>query len=105
MPQPSGGVAELPASGSDTLLQPVEIRQLIEISTEIPRKFPPIVDDQGRPAPADIEFAFVDGRLQLLQIRPFLERRKAKGSSYLMAMDRDLAGNARGSVSLDEVPQ
>jgi hypothetical protein len=105
VPQPSGGVAELPASGAETVLQPGEIRQLIGISTEIPEKFPPIVDDQGRPAPADIEFAFVDGKLQLLQIRPFLESRKAKGSGYLMRMDEGLTASRGKTVNLNEVPR
>jgi len=105
VPQPAGGVAELPASGAETLLHPGEIRQLIEISEEIPKKFPPITDDEGRPAPADIEFAFVDGRLQLLQIRPFLESRKAKGSGYLMRMDEGLTASRGQSVKLNEVPR
>jgi hypothetical protein len=105
VPQPAGGVAELPASGAETLLQPDEVRQLIAISGEIPEKFPPIVDDQGRPAPADIEFAFVNGKLQLLQIRPFLESRKAKGSSYLMRLDQGLTASRGKAVELNEVPR
>jgi phosphohistidine swiveling domain-containing protein len=105
VPLAQGGVAELPASGAETLLQPQEIRQLVDISAEIPQKFPPIVDDQGRPAPADIEFAFVDSKLQLLQIRPFLESRKAKGSSYLMAMDEALHASREKTVDLEEVPR
>ncbi len=105
VPQPQGGVAILPATGAETLLRPAEIRQLIEISAEIPRKFPPIVDDQGRPAPADIEFGFVDGRLQLLQIRPFLESRKAKVSSYLTTLDQAPASGGAERVNLDEVPR
>src|SRR6185295_7428408 len=43
-PQPQGGVAELPASGADTLLQPDEVRQLIDFADALPQKFPPIVD-------------------------------------------------------------
>ena len=105
VPQRTGGVADLPATGAETLLQPGEIRQLIAIADEIPKKFPPIVDDQGRPAPADIEFAFVGGRLQLLQIRPFLESRKAKGSTYLMNLERGLKSGKDRSVNLEEVPR
>jgi hypothetical protein len=102
VPQPQGGIAELPASGSDTLLQPGEIQQLISFADELPQKFPPIVDAQGQPAPADVEFAFVAGRLQLLQIRPFLESRKAKSSTYLVGMDRDLAARRSAPVDLNE---
>jgi hypothetical protein len=105
VPEPGGGVAVLAASGAEALLQPAEIRQLIDIAAEIPQKFPPILDDQGKPAPADIEYAFADGRLQLLQIRPFLESRKARGSSYLMGMDKGLAASKTQGVRLDEVPR
>jgi hypothetical protein len=105
VPEPGGGVAVLAASGAEALLQPAEIRQLIDIAAEIPQKFPPILDDQGKPAPADIEYAFAEGRLQLLQIRPFLESRKARGSSYLMGMDKGLAASKTQGVRLDEVPR
>jgi len=104
-PNPKGGVDEQRASGAEVLLQPAEIRQLIDIAGEIPRKFPPIQDDEGRPAPADVEFAFLQGRLQLLQIRPFLESRKALGNSYLRAMDKDLAKRATTVVNMNEVPR
>jgi hypothetical protein len=104
VPQPQGGVAEVPASGTDTVLQPGEIQQLIAFADELPQKFPPIVDAQGQPAPADVEFAFVAGRLQLLQIRPFLESRRAKSSVYLASMDRDLAARRGAPVDLTAVP-
>ncbi len=51
-----------------------------------------------RPAPADIEFGFRDGRLALFQIRPFVESMRARRSGYLIDMDRDSAG---GSVTVD----
>jgi Pyruvate phosphate dikinase, AMP/ATP-binding domain len=104
MPNLRGGVDELPASGRETLLGAAHVRQLIDVAGEIPRRFPPITDDEGRPAPADVEFAFVDDRLQLLQIRPFLESRKARGSSYLQALDRPVRERAATSVNLREVP-
>jgi hypothetical protein len=80
------------------------VRQLIDIAADIPRKFPPIVDDQGRPAPADVELAFADGKLQLLQIRPFLESRKARGSTYLQAIDKPVRERASATVKMNEVP-
>ena len=104
VPNPRGGIDELPASGRETLLGPAEIRQLVDVSGEIPRKFPPITDVQGRPAPADVEFAFTDGRLQLLQIRPFLESRRARGSSHLQALDRPVRQRASATVTMSEVP-
>ena len=104
-PNPAGGVDKLPVSGSDTVLQPDEIRQLITFSKELPDKFPPITDDDGNPAPADIEFGFLDGKLHLFQLRPFLESRHARGSSYLNKMDQSLQGNMSNSVNMQEVPK
>ncbi len=104
-PNPAGGVDKLPVSGSDTVLQPDEIRQLITFAKELPDTFPPITDDDGNPAPADIEFGFLDGKLHLFQLRPFLESRHARGSSYLNKMDQSLQGNMNNPVNMQEVPK
>ncbi len=104
-PAPGGGIARLPASGGDAVLQPDEIQQLIRFAREdLPTRFPQIVDDAGRPAAADVEFGFVDGKLRLFQIRPFLESRRALGNAYLLKMDESLASAMERSVSLNEVP-
>ncbi len=104
-PVPEGGVAKLPASGSETVLQPAEIRRLIAFAGELPQRFPSILDDTGKPAPADIEFGFLDGKLQLFQIRPFLESRRARASRYLNRMDMTLATVLGQAVDMREVPQ
>jgi len=104
VPQASGGIAKLPVSGADTLLGPGEIRQLIAFADEIPRQFPQRGED-GKPVAADVEFAFVDGKLWLLQIRPFNESRAARGAEYLIQMDKALAGSMDRSVDLREVIQ
>ena len=101
VPRPQGGIARLPASGADTLLQPGEARQLIDFAEAIPTQFPQLGED-GRPVAADVEFAFVGGRLWLLQIRPFNESRAARGSDVLIEMDRALAGRRDQRVDLRE---
>ena len=104
VPSPKGGVAKLPVSGSASVLQPAEIRQLITVAKDLPRRFPAITDDRGHAAPADIEFGFLDGELRLFQIRPFLESRRARGSAYLADMDRALERNLDKTVNMREVP-
>jgi hypothetical protein len=104
-PLPGGGVEKVPASGSDTVLQPSEIRQLITFSGELPQRFPSILDDTGKAAPADVEFGFLDGKLQLFQIRPFLESRRARGSRYLNRMDTTLGTALSKTVDMRAVPQ
>lgn len=104
-PSPEGGLLELPVSGSETLLQPEEIQQLIKFANELPEKFPSIVDDAGTPAPADVEFGFVQGQLNLFQIRPFLDNDAVQGTTYLMDMDKTLQSTSSINVNMNGVPQ
>jgi hypothetical protein len=105
MPAASGGVDKLPVSGAQSVLQPGEIDQLIRFAKELPERFPPITDDRGNPAPADIEFGFRDGKLQLFQLRPFLESRQARGSAYLGRMDQALQAGLDRRINMQEVPE
>jgi hypothetical protein len=105
MPAPGGGIETLPVSGDETVLRPAEIRQLIRFAKELPQRFPPITDAAGNPAPADIEFGFLDGRLQLFQLRPFLESRQARGNAYLSRIDQAQGGSRNLSVAMQEVPR
>ena len=57
------------------------------------------------PAPADVEFGFLDGKLQLFQLRPFLESRQARGSAYLKRMDQSLRIGENPSVDMQEAPR
>jgi hypothetical protein len=100
-PQATGGIARLPVSGRETLLRPGEVEQLIAFADEIPRQFPQLGED-GKPLPADVEFAFVDGKLWLLQIRPFNESRAARGAAYLVRMDKALEANLGRTVDMRE---
>ncbi len=101
VPQATGGIAKLPASGAETLLKADEVKQLIAFSDEINKRFQQ-VDERGQPAAADVEFAFVNGRLGLLQIRPFNESRQAQASAYLAKMDQTLEKNLDRTVNLRE---
>jgi hypothetical protein len=87
VPDPAGGILKLPASGSDTVLTPAEIHLLAEFARQLPQRFGPVQDERGEPAPADVEFGFLDGHLRLFQLRPFLENRLTRGSGLLRAMD------------------
>ncbi|MGH8453288.1 MAG: hypothetical protein ACRESW_01930, partial [Nevskiales bacterium] len=59
------------------------------------------------PAPADIEFGFLDGKLMLFQIRPFLQNQTAMRNQFLNQLDaglrRDPAVAAR-KLDLRETP-
>jgi len=105
VPDPAGGLQFLPTSGSNTVLQPAEIDRLIEFARGLPERFPPITDDEGNPAPADVEFGFVAGKLQLFQLRPFLESKLARGIGYLYEMEARLTDTHNVRVDMTGVPQ
>ena len=104
LPKSTGGMDRLPVSDSQSVLKPDEIKQLINLAKELPQRFPPIIDDDGNPAAADIEFGFLDGKLQLFQLRPYLESRDNKGSDYLSAMDNSMRDKLISTVNMQEVP-
>ena len=46
----------------------------------------------------------MNGQLKLFQIRPFLESKRARGSTFLSQMDRNLKDASNIKVSLSEIP-
>jgi phosphoenolpyruvate synthase/pyruvate phosphate dikinase len=100
-----GGMDRIPASGTDAVLKPGEIDQLIRFSRSVPQRFPGIRGETGEPVPADVEFAFKDGRLTLLQMRPFVESKGARSSRYLAGLDASLRQQGQKQVRLDQAPK
>ncbi|NOR25047.1 MAG: hypothetical protein GQ542_11770 [Desulforhopalus sp.] len=100
----SGGIAREQVRIPGRVLTPKEIKQLISLDHELPLRYPSIVDGRGNPAPADIEFGFVQGVLQLFQIRPFLESIQARSNKYLNDLDNGRQARLRKMVNLNEPP-
>ncbi|RIL05671.1 MAG: phosphoenolpyruvate synthase [Proteobacteria bacterium] len=101
---PAGGIVRRAASGTDRILEPAEIQQLVRFARQVPTRFPSLRTASGAPVPADIEFAFRDGRLALLQIRPFNESRRAQKSQYLAQLDAPFAASGARTVNLGALP-
>ena len=101
---PVGGLDRARASGADTVLKDGEIEQLRVFVKGLPETFPPLLDEQGQVAAADVEFGFAQGRLRLFQIRPFVESRQASASRYLRGMDRTLIDGQHIAVDLSQAP-
>jgi hypothetical protein len=102
---PAGGVRRERASGAEAVLQPHEIAELIALAGRVRERLASAAGDDGQPAPVDIEFAFRDGRLALLQIRPFVESRRARRDGYLQSLDAVFHERARATVTLRDVPE
>jgi len=99
---PDGGSRLIAASGAPRLLFPSEAEQLLEVARQLPERYPSLRDAEGDAVAADVEFAFVKGRLYLNQIRPFVKNRQARELEYLAAMDERPRKNRE--VPMDERP-
>ena len=68
-----GGVGWIPAP-SGPILTDWEINELRKLASEVLERYPESLDGDDKPLPFDIEFGFADGKLNLLQIRPLVQR-------------------------------
>lgn len=102
--RPDGGLATVPASGSERILEQPEIERLIELAGELPDRVPTLRDDQGRRLPADVEFGFLQGELVLFQIRPLVDSPVTRRNAFLASLDRGLQGREDLVIDLAQVP-
>ncbi len=68
-----GGVGWKPAL-SGPVLTDNEVDELRKLAKEVIERYPPSLDANENSLPFDIEFAFAEGKLNLLQIRPLVQR-------------------------------
>ncbi len=100
----TGGSELVPASGVSRVLTNADIAQLLTFVERLPGWFENMPEAERAQAVADVEFGFLDGKLYLFQIRPFVENKRASRSTYLQNLDAGLAKNADRPVILTEQP-
>ena len=71
---------------NEALIDYSDIKALWEVYEMIRKEMP----KAGMEAPYDIELGFVDDKLFLFQIRPFVENKKAGSSKYLSGLDPNI---------------
>lgn len=103
--QPNGGIAKVPVTGESEVLRPNEISSLVAFAQDLPQRFPKLKNASGATVPADIEFGFLDGKLMLFQIRPFLESPRARSSRLLQSLDRNMKTLDAITVSMNTIPK
>lgn len=87
------------------MLSDDDVDQLVSLARDVDRRFPGLVREDGSRAPADVEFAFREERLALLQIRPVVDSVRARSDYYLAAPDAGLRERRGTTVKLDQVPE
>ena len=104
MLQPGGSSSIVASTGSDRVLQPPELTELVGAGRVLNEKLDPAKDPSGAPRPWDVEFGFVGGKLWLFQCRPFVGNDELKNVTALTALEGP-TGKGTAMVSLDEVPK
>ncbi len=100
----TGGSELVLTSGDERLLGPDEIRQLLAFVERLPGWFVNLPEAERAEAVADVEFGFVDGKLYLFQIRPFVQSKGAERSSYLRSLDAGLDATAGRMIDMNGRP-
>jgi hypothetical protein len=101
----TGGIAKVAASGSEAVLSPQEIDQLVVFARSVPKRFPRMTNIRGEAVPADIEFGFYRQQLALFQIRPFLESDRARRNLYLSQLDQPLKERYQRTIEMKQIPE
>ncbi len=96
----TGGVQKIAASGRNNVLTLAEITTLRTFARDIPERFPMLRDLKEQAVPADVEFGFLNNKLVLFQIRPFLNSTHARNSLFLNNMDSQLHKRANMWVDI-----
>ena len=96
---PGGGVELRAAEFSRSILTKADRDWLRRISGELREHLPGVLA-RGFPGPFDMELGFVEGAPRLLQVRPFVQNRRASSSPYLRALDQGVPPESR--VNLDQ---
>lgn len=93
-----GGVEWMASATPDTLLKPGELQQLVEAANRWKTRFAPGDSETAW----DMEFGFVEGRLWLFQVRPFVRARNAALLQRLGALDQSVVRSGSRAVSMLE---
>jgi hypothetical protein len=102
--KPTGGSELVSASGAERLLTDDKIAALLDFVAQLPNWFDTLPPDERANAVADVEFGFLDGKLYLFQIRPFVQSKGAASSAYLRSLDEGLVQSSTVKVRLDQPP-
>ncbi|MEG6551616.1 PEP/pyruvate-binding domain-containing protein, partial [Desulfocurvibacter africanus] len=99
----TGDLDKLPCAGGMVLTQ-AEEQILCELAESAPRRFRDLRGQNGEALPADMEFGFLNGRLALFQIRPFVTSEKARRNAFLLSMDKELVALDSARVNMRGTP-
>lgn len=100
----AGGSQLVPARGAERVLEDDEIRDLRSLARQLPDWFSRQPGRPPSPRSADVEFGFLNGRLVLFQIRPFVDNHAISTRTGVSGTESSAAGVMQLRVVLAEKP-
>ena len=96
---PEGGTGKGSATFEAPLLSQADRVALRALANEVRRRLPdtPGIESSG---PFDVELGFLEGKIWLFQVRPYVENRRARSSAYLRNLDPAIPED--GEIWIDE---
>lgn len=83
-----GGVQKRFITFDHPMLSRAEREQLRALATEVRQRLATVAGIESA-GPFDVELGFLEGAIWLFQVRPFVENRRARSSTYLRALDTE----------------
>lgn len=99
-----GGSELIPTSGAERLLSPANVDDLRNLVAQLPDWFDYLPPAERAAAVADVEFGFLDDKLYLFQIRPFVQSSAADDNAYLRELDAGLDQTREFQVNMNDTP-
>ena len=97
---PQGGVQRRDVDFTRPILTREDRQWLRSLAADLRRLLPGVLS-RGFPGPFDMELGFVGGAPRLLQVRPFVENRRASSAPYLRALDEGVPLDTPVSLDLE----
>src|SRR5690606_34989653 len=94
----TGGTEKKKATFQDRVLNERNIKEIRDLARTIRERVPKETHSDYEGA-YDVELGFTDNKLWLFQIRPFVENKKALGSTYLESISPKIDLAKRSSLS------
>jgi len=95
-----GGAIKGLANFNTRILRPAELQEIRALADELKEKLPN-ASGMHSSGPYDVEFGYLDSRIVLFQVRPFVENKLAQSSGYLNTLDSGIKFDKK--VRLDVV--
>jgi phosphohistidine swiveling domain-containing protein len=102
---PTGGSALVPASGAERLMSPENVDDILWLANQLPGWFDNLPEAERAAAIADVEFGFLDNKLYLFQIRPFVQSSGAQNNALLRTLDAGLTQSSAFTVDMNAPPE